>query len=125
MKKVVKDVATEAGKTVSKVAAEVVKEAPKTAKKVSTEAKKVTAEAKKAVTQKSATKKTAVKETVYLQYLGKEINKDELTAQVKEIWTKQLKKKVSELKSITLYIKPEENRVYYVINDTETGSIAL
>jgi hypothetical protein len=125
MKKVVKDVATEAGKTVSKVAAEVVKEAPKTAKKVSTEAKKVTAEAKKAVTQKSATKKTAVQETVYLQYLGKEINKDELTAQVKEIWTKQLKKKVSELKSITLYIKPEENRVYYVINDTETGSIAL
>jgi hypothetical protein len=124
MKKVVKDVATEAGKTVSKVAAEVVKEAPKTAKKVTTEAKKVTEEAKKAVS-KTTTRKASLKETVYLQYLGKEINKDDLTAQVKDIWTKQMKRKVSELKSITLYIKPEENKAYYVINDEETGSIAL
>lgn len=62
---------------------------------------------------------------VYLQYLGKEINKDDLVKQVKDIWTKELKNKAGDLKSVTLYLKPEENMAYYVINDDVTGSIAL
>lgn len=143
MKKDVKDVAAEAGKAVAKVAADVKEAAPKAAKKatatttraaktVSKTAKEAAEkvettakEAKKAVAKKAPAKKTAVKETVYLQYLGKEIDKDALTKQVKEIWTKQMKKKVADLKSITLYLKPEENTAYYVINDDVTGSIEL
>ena len=74
---------------------------------------------------RTTTRKTAVKETVYLQYLGKEINKDDLVKQVKDIWTKELKNKAGDLKSVTLYLKPEENMAYYVINDDVTGSIAL
>ena len=61
----------------------------------------------------------------HLQYLGKEINKDDLVKQVKDIWTKELKNKAGDLKSVTLYLKPEENMAYYVINDDVTGSIAL
>lgn len=143
MKKVVKDVATEAEKTVAKVAAEAPKvakkatsQAAKTAKKtaakveektkvVAAEAAKTAAEAAKTVAKKAPAKKSAVKETVYLQYMGKEIDKDALTKQVKEIWTKQLKNKVADLKSITLYLKPEENMAYYVINNDVTGSIEL
>ena len=30
-----------------------------------------------------------------------------------------------DIKSLELYIKPEENAVYYVVNETETGAVAL
>ena len=100
-------------KVTEKVAEKTEELAAKTEKAVKTAAKKAPA------------KKTEVKEAVYLQYLGKEINKDDLMKQVKEIWTKELKHKVSELKSVTLYLKPEENAAYYVINEETTGRIAL
>ena len=79
----------------------------------------------KATAKKSAAKKTPIKETVYVQYLGKEINHQDIVKQVKEVWTKQLKKKVGDMKSITIYFKPEENTAYYVINDDVKGSISL
>ncbi len=84
---------------------------------------------KNAKTAKTAAKKPAakkaVKEEVYLQYGGREISKDELIRQVKAIWTKELKNKVGDIASIQLYLKPEENMVYYVVNGTTTGSISL
>ena len=45
--------------------------------------------------------------------------------QVKEIWTKQMKKKVGDMKTVTIYLKPEENMAYYVINEEVTGNIEL
>lgn len=84
-----------------------------------------TEKAGKTTARKAPEKKAEVKETVYLQYLGKEINKDDLMKRVKEIWTKELKNKVSDLKSVTLYLKPEENAAYYVINEETTGKIEL
>ena len=106
-----KATAPQATETVAKTVEKAVKEAVK--------------ETAKAPAKKTATRKATVTETVYLQYLGKEINKDDLVKQVKEIWTKELKNKAGDLKSITLYLKPEENKAYYVINDDVTGSIAL
>lgn len=144
MKKVVKDAEITAKETAEKVVADVKEKAPKAAKKVTRKAVKaveetvadaaekvektaeaVKAEAKKAVAKKAAPAKKPVKETVYLQYLGKEIDKDDLMKTVKEVWTKQMKKKAGDLKSVALYLKPEENMVYYVINDEVTGSIEL
>lgn len=96
--------------------------------KVAETTEKVAEKAEKAVKEavkKAPAKKTAVKEAVYLQYLGKEVNKDDLMKQVKEIWTKDLKNKVSDMKSVTLYLKPEENAAYYVINEETTGKIEL
>ena len=107
---------------VAKAAAETVKEV---AEKAEEKTEAVKAEVKKAAAKKAPAKKDTVKESVYLQYLGKEINQADLMNQVKDIWTKQLKNKAADLKSIALYIKPEENMVYYVINDDVTGSIAL
>ena len=34
-------------------------------------------------------------------------------------------RKESELKSLTLYVKPEESAAYYVINDDVTGKVEL
>ena len=105
---------------------EEVKEIVQHTEEVKETVKKETAKAEeKATAKKSAAKKTPIKETVYVQYLGKEINHQDIVKQVKEVWTKQLKKKVGDMKSITIYFKPEENTAYYVINDDVKGSISL
>lgn len=123
-----KATASQATETVGKTVEKAVKAAEKTTKAVAEKAEEVkeaVKETAKAPAKRTTTRKTAVKETVYLQYLGKEINKDDLVKQVKDIWTKELKNKAGDLKSVTLYLKPEENMAYYVINDDVTGSIAL
>ena len=123
-----KATASQATETVGKTVEKAVQAAEKTTKAVAEKAEEVkeaVKETAKAPAKRTTTRKTAVKETVYLQYLGKEINKDDLVKQVKDIWTKELKNKAGDLKSVTLYLKPEENMAYYVINDDVTGSIAL
>ena len=67
----------------------------------------------------------AAKQTIYVQYMGDEITTDEIMKKIKEYWTKELKKKVSEMKNVTVYVKPEEVKAYYVINDEITGDVAL
>lgn len=123
-----KATASQATEIAAKTVEKAVKAAEKTTKAVAEKAEEVkeaVKETAKAPAKRTTTRKTAVKETVYLQYLGKEINKDDLVKQVKDIWTKELKNKAGDLKSVTLYLKPEENMAYYVINDDVTGSIAL
>ncbi|MDO5539087.1 MAG: DUF6465 family protein [Eubacteriales bacterium] len=112
--------ATKKAATKETVAAEVKTEKKAPAK--TTAAKKTTA--KTAVT-KTTVKKTAVKETVYVQFMGNEVSTDEIMKKVKENWTKVLKNKVGDMKSVTLYIKPEEGKAYFVINDDVTGSVEL
>ena len=123
-----KATASQATETVAKTVEKAVKAAEKTTKAVAEKAEEVkeaVKETAKAPAKRTTTRKTAVKETVYLQYLGKDINKDDLVKQVKDIWTKELKNKAGDLKSVTLYLKPEENMAYYLLNDDVTGSIAL
>ncbi|MCD7763887.1 MAG: DUF6465 family protein [Lachnospiraceae bacterium] len=105
-------------KATEKAAEKAVVAAKEAAKKADT----MTAEAKKAVAKAA---KKPLKEEVYLQYAGKEINKDELVKQVKEIWSKELKNKIGDIATITLYLKPEENKAYYVINGEVSGSVDL
>ncbi len=69
--------------------------------------------------------KKPVKETFYLQYGGREVSQEDLMRRVKEIWRKQLKRKVGEMATVTLYLKPEENRAYYVINGEESGYLDI
>lgn len=63
------------------------------------------------------------KAKVYLQYLGTEIDTDEMLKRVKKIWTRDMGRDVLEIKSIHLYMKPEEFAAYYVINEETTGRI--
>lgn len=109
-------------KTVKAAEVKTAEKEVKAAKTAEKEVKEVKA-AKPAA--KAPAKKAAVKETIYLQYLGKEIDKEDLMKQVKEIWTKEQKRKVSDMKSVSLYLKPEENAAYYVINEEVSGKIDL
>ena len=111
-------------------------EVKKAAEKKTAEVKKATAEKveevkkaaeKKTTEKKAAPKKTAKKEIkteVVLQYGEKEVNTKDMVAAVKKEWTKA-KHKVSDIKSMELYVKPEDYAVYYVIHGDTTGKIWL
>ncbi|MCC8050621.1 MAG: DUF6465 family protein [Clostridiales bacterium] len=116
------EAAKKAVATTKKATKKATEKAAVAAKEAAKKADNVTTEAKKAVAK--ATKKP-LKEEVYLQYAGKEIHKDELVKQVKEIWTKELNNKIGDIATITLYLKPEENKAYYVINGDVSGSVDL
>lgn len=112
--------------------AEVKAEEPKTEEPKKAPAKKTTAAkkvaekkapAKKAATKKSTSKKEVVS-AVILQFDGKEVAAKEVMENAKNDWIAAGHKE-EDLKSITLYIKPEENTAYYVINDGDTGSVGL
>ncbi len=65
-----------------------------------------------------------MKSTFYVEYYGKQVEEAALIKTAKEIW-KNSGKKATDLKSLNLYVKPEENTVYYVFNDDESGSFAI
>lgn len=109
VKKAAEDRAEEVVKTAEKKTEEVKKAAPAAAKKVAAKAKKAVA-------------KKEIKTQVVLQYGEKEVDTKDLVAAVKKEWTKA-KHKVSEIKTIELYLKPEDYAVYYVINGDTTGKI--
>lgn len=59
-----------------------------------------------------------------LQYAGREVQAEDWTRRAKEAWTAAGKAE-KEIKAIKLYVKPEENMVYYVVNEEMTGSFEL
>ncbi len=85
--------------------------------------KKETVKAKAAVKESigTAAKKAEVKNTLYIQYAGKSMSEEDLIKSAKDIWKYDLKRKAGELESIELYVKPEENKVYYVMNEDVKG----
>lgn len=85
------------------------------------EAVKKTADAKKTAT----TKKAALKEDLHIQYSGKAYSQEDLMKIAKDVWKYDLQQKASALNSVKLYVKPEENVVYYVMNDEFTGHFAI
>ena len=101
--------------------------APAAEKKTATKkaaAPKKTAAAKKTAAPKktaAAPKKTAAKKTVatvYVQYLGAELTTDEIIAKAID------NAGVKSPKTVNVYVKTEENKVYYVIDGNE-GSFFL
>ena len=139
MKKVAEAVKTEekkaaatAKKTVEK-AKETVKETAGKAKDTAVDVVKKTAKktaAKKTTTaKKPAAKKTAAKAAdpscaVILQYAGKEIIYADLLKTVQTIWKD--KGRTEAAKDIKIYVKPEENTAYYVVNNgEEIGSFGI
>ena len=98
----------EAEKQAEEVKAEVKKAVKKTVASAKTTAKKATTAAKKAT--------AAVKSAVYVQYAGREVDVTELTSAAQKDYMKKTGKKASEVKKVEIYIKPEENAAYYVVN---------
>ena len=106
-------------KTESKPAAKAVETKTKAAKKT-TVAK---------TTRKPAAKKgTEVKADVFVQFGGKEFSEEAIMSKVVAAWEAE-GKKASSIKRAKLYIKPEDGKAYYVINEGlkngSTGAVNL
>ena len=108
---------------VEKAAADSVEKITKKAVKGADAAKNVAKTVTKTATKtvKKAAKKD-IKVKAFVEYYGKQVEEKDIIARVKKAWTKS-GKKVGDIKEMDLYIKPEENAVYYVINGTETGAV--
>lgn len=126
VKEVEKDVVKETAAAVEASVKAEEKLAAKAAKTTRTTAKKTAAPKKEAA--KKAPAKAAKKEAeqeMILQFGGREIKEKDLYERIRQIWTEGYGKKADELKSLKVYVKPEEFTAYYVINDDVTGSIDL
>ena len=85
-------------------------------------AKKAPAKTTRAAAPK-AVKAAPVTEDVFVQYGVMEWKTADLTEKAKAAYTAE--GNTAAITSVKLYIKPEERKAYYVINDTATGSIDL
>lgn len=82
------------------------------------------AEPKKA-SAKPVVKKAEMVQNTYIQYQNETYNEADLVALAEKLWTKDMKKKAADLKSLELYVKPQERMAYCVFNKKETGSFAI
>lgn len=73
---------------------------------------------------KEAAKKEEKKDEVFVQFAGEEYVVEEVMEKAKASYVAE-GHRVSAIKSIRLYIKPEERKAYYVINEKAAGSIEL
>ena len=92
--------------------------------KVEEKAQKAAPE-KKAAVKKATAKKVEVKSSLYVQFAGKSYAQEDFMKMAKDVWKYDLKQKASALESVDLYVKPEENMVYYVMNKEFTGSFYI
>ncbi len=65
-----------------------------------------------------------MKTNFYVEFYGEQVNQEEIINEAKKIW-KDAGNKAADLKKIEIYIKPEDDRVYYVFNDDYTGSFPI
>ena len=104
---------------------------PKTEKKATkTTAKKKASTKSTGAKKTSAEKKTTTKkvpQNVYFEVYGMQtkIVVEDYEKRIKDIWLNSWNRLVKDLKEIDMYIKPEEGKVYFVVNGTEHGSIDM
>ena len=102
---------------------EAVKEKVAEVKETTKAAKAETAE--KAEPKKTPGRKAAVKEEFVLEFAGKQITQEEIKKKVKENWTKVQKNKIKDIKTIKVFLQPENSCAYYTINDEGNASYKI
>lgn len=86
-----------------------------------TEKKTTKKAAKKTTAKKVAEKKT----NVVVQWFGKSVTEEEIIANVKAAYVAETGKKESSIKVLDVYVKPEENAAYYVVDSKFQGRVDL
>lgn len=97
----------------------------KAVEKVEKVVKEKKAPAKKAPAKKTTAKKAELKSALCVQFDNKSYSQEELVKIAKDVWKYDLKQKVGDLATVELYVKPEESKVYYVMNSAYTGSFSI
>lgn len=78
----------------------------------------------KAVKTSKETKSSDHKIEVFVEYLGKQYKAEDVIAKIREAWIAE-GHRAGSIKSLNVYIKPEESKAYYVINDKSVGGVNL
>lgn len=89
-------------------------------KPVKAEAKKPVA--KKAPAKKAPAKKAEVKANVVVEYYGKQVVTKDIVAACEKAYKAENK---AAIKTIDVYVKPEDNAAYYVVNSKVAGKVEL
>ncbi len=114
--------------------AEVKKAAPAAKAEKKAPAKKAPAkkaEVKKAASAAKEEKKAPVKkaakveETVNFQFSGKSYTPDDLMKIFRDVWKYDMNGREEDIRNVELYVKPEENTTYFVVNGSITGSFFI
>ena len=108
-------------KTEVKAAKEPAKKAP--AKKATTKTETAKETTKKAPAKKTTAKAEKVVET-YVEFAGNQALLANVEASVKAAYVAEGHRE-SSIKTMRIYVKPEENAAYYVINDNNVGRVNL
>ena len=88
--------------------------------------RKITAQEKETAAQKRTADKAkaeSMKPAVFVQYLGREADMDTLVESAKAAFHSENQR--APITDLKLYVKPEENAAYYVINETYSGKLGL
>lgn len=64
------------------------------------------------------------KTNLTIQACGLEISESDIISKIKENWVND-GKLLKDLKKIDMYVKPEEKKVYYIINDEINGDLDI
>ena len=97
--------------------------AKKPAAKKAAPAKKATAAKKPAAKKEAAT--TEVKTNIVLQYGDRSVTQDTIVTNAKNNYKYDMGGDVDAMKKLSVYVKPEENAAYYVVDDKVQGRIDL
>lgn len=65
-----------------------------------------------------------IKQQFILQFDGQEADLSAVEANVKQAW-KDAGKKVTDIATLDIYVKPQEGKAYYVVNKDVEGAIDL
>lgn len=121
IEKAAEPVAEKAAETVVEKASKPVTEKAAETAAVKAAAKPKAAKAKKQPAAKAAPQKT---EDIFVQFGSGEWNISELAERAKAAYLAEGHRAAS-IKKFCLYVKPEDGKAYYVVNDKAAGSIEL
>ena len=118
---------TTAKKTTTKKAASTTKKATATKKTTTKATTTKKAATKKTTAKKTTTRKAAAKPNVMIeiQYSYKHISNDELVQKSLDNFQYDLKGDPSKVKKLSIYVKPQEDKAYYVVDDKISGDIDI
>jgi hypothetical protein len=109
--------------TVKNVAKNAAKDVAAETKAVATKVKE-TAKTKKSTKTAKSTSKDELKPEVFIQFYSSEAVVAEVVEKVKSKFVEE-GHRASTIKSLQVYLKPEENAAYYVINQKTAGRVDL
>lgn len=65
-----------------------------------------------------------MKTQLFVQYQGSEVSEQDIVNEIKQ-WWKDQDKLVKDLKTLDMYVKPEDKKVYFTVNGDLQGSLDI